>query len=102
MTRFNDTVNIDDVNNQFESFVPLYSSFPAVRWETDQYPDDVSDSIVYMNDIIDLAQCILDMGETASGVKNVPKHIYNDFKMFVKGFNHVYERAEGKFQLYFD
>jgi hypothetical protein len=102
MSNAKDTVNIDDLHDQFESYMPIYSQFPTVRWETDQYPDDVSDTIVYMNDIIDLAEYILDMAEKRGTTKNVPRSFYNDFKMFVNGFNHVYERAEDQFQIYFD
>ena len=54
-----------------------------------------------MRDIIDLAETIINMSESR-GLKSVPRAIYNDFKMFVRGFNWVYEKAEPKFEQYFN
>jgi hypothetical protein len=99
MSKPTDTVDIDSLNDQFESFVTPYSTFPIVRWESDNFPDDVADAIIYMNDIIDLAEILLNIGET-KGVKHIPKSIYNDFIMFIKGFNYVYESAESKSEFY--
>jgi hypothetical protein len=99
--RPNDTVGIDDVAETMEGLVMYSSSFPQVRWESDQYPDEISDVIIYMRDIIDLAEMILNMADS-KGVKTVPRSVYNDFKMFVRGFNIVYKKAEPKFEQYFN
>jgi hypothetical protein len=96
-----DTVDIDDISETMEKFVAWNTSFPQVRWESDQYPDEISDVIIYMQDIIDLAETIINMSESR-GLKSVPRAIYNDFKMFVRGFNWVYEKAEPKFEQYFN
>lgn len=99
--RPNDAIDIDDISETLDALITLNSSFPQVRWESDQYPDEISDVIIYMNDIIDLTETMLNIADSR-GVKSVPRSMYNDFKMFVRGFNQVYEKAKPKFELYFN